>query len=333
MAIASAADLALLRVNCGLIAQVTDPVISDRVCSYRLAPSANSKKAWAFRSSKESWKSFTTGGIAILERAERPFMCRTDVTKFYPSICLDLLRGALLKRGCDASVVRRVTRVLESWGTLDGLPGLPIGPEGSAVLGNFFLDPVDRSIIAAGADHRRYGDDILIFTEGRSLSEALVALLDSELSSLRLVRSEEKTEYFEDPEDAKENLRDAKIDYWEGGAGYFPWRGTQAIRQAFDEDILNSPEVRPSRFRWILKYLKNRTDAYRCHDLAARRDLMNIDPKVSCDYLTLAKSKKRVLEESMKLLSEKPEPHFEALAFHTLLAMSHARTGVDEARE
>ena len=333
MAIVSAADLAVLRTDGGSIAKVTDPAISDRVCSYRLAPSASPNAAWAFRPRKEAWIAFKEGGISVLDRGDLPYMCRTDITKFYPSICISLLQELLLERRCNTVAVRRVIRILEFWRTTDGLTGLPIGPEASAVLGNFFLDPVDRSIIATGAEHRRYGDDILIFTEGRPLSAAVVALLDSRLTSLQLNRSEEKTKYFDDPEEAKQDLRDGKIDYWDGAATYFPGSGTRAVRKAFDLDILNSAEINPSRYRWILNFLKNRLDDYGCYELVRRQDLMNVDPRVSCAYLRVAKSQKRVIEESLKLVSLAPQENFEALTLHTLLALSEARTGRDEAKE
>jgi hypothetical protein len=232
MAVASTADLALLRTDGGRIGTVTDPAISNRVCSYRLAPSANSSNAWAFR--KDGWKAFAAGGINILDQGDLPFMCRTDITKFYPSVRTDRLRELLLKRGCNAAAVRRVIGILESWQT-DALSGLPIGPEASAVLANFFLDSVDRSIISAGADHKRYSDDILIFTEARPIGEAVVTIVDSNLSLLQLQRSEEKTKYFDDPQEARNNLRDIEIDSLEGAIDDFPQLQTEILRRRLIE--------------------------------------------------------------------------------------------------
>ncbi|HLW72240.1 MAG TPA: RNA-directed DNA polymerase [Candidatus Binataceae bacterium] len=333
MAVASVADLALLRVDGGRLARVTDPTISDRVYSYRISSFGDAASAWTFRSSKEAWRAFTEAGISVLDDDTRPFMCRTDVTKFYPSIRFDLLEDLLLRCRCNHKIVRRLLRTLEFWRDQTGLRGLPIGPEASAVLGNLFLAPVDQSIIASGADHKRYGDDILIFTKTRALREAVVTLLDKELPMLGLTRSEEKTKLFDDPEEARENLRDSKIQYWEGAASYSPELSVWGVRRAFDQDILNSPEIKLSQYRWILKYLKNRNDMHGCYDLVCRRDLMNIDPKIAGPYVMVAKTTKRVIEECMKLISQAPEDHFEALTFHMLMAMSQVRTGGDEAKE
>ena len=65
MAIASPADLALLRLYAGRIAEVTDKLISDRVCSYRIAPRYDPDAAWTFR--EGGWMKFLNEGVTILE--------------------------------------------------------------------------------------------------------------------------------------------------------------------------------------------------------------------------------------------------------------------------
>jgi hypothetical protein len=102
MAILSAPALALLRADAGAIIKVTDALLSDNVCSYRLNRSPIRGAAWGFEQ-RNSWKNrFVAGGIEILDKAEFPFMCRTDISKYYPSIQIDLLQQALSTNGCDA---------------------------------------------------------------------------------------------------------------------------------------------------------------------------------------------------------------------------------------
>jgi hypothetical protein len=60
------------------------------------------------------------------------------------------------------------------------------------VLSNFFLRPIDNLIAATGAEYRRYGDDMLIFSRDRSMGEAVAESLDDELRLLELTRSIEK---------------------------------------------------------------------------------------------------------------------------------------------
>jgi hypothetical protein len=331
MAVASAADLTLLRLSAGRIAEVTDRLISGRVFSYRIAPRSDPDAAWTFR--PRGWMSFIGEGVALLEQSDSRFMCRTDIMKFYESIRIDTLEEMLYTRNCDRVAVERIVSALRFWRELHGKDGLPIGPEGCAVLGSFFLEPLDRSIISTGVAHRRYGDDFLIFTENRRFSEALVDLFDDELRKLTLSRSEEKTIYFDDPEDAKANLKDGEIDYLNEGFTYSPGLKLSAVRRAFDRLISDSDAIKQSRFRWILRFLMNKGDDYGCSRLSERQDLMNIDPKLTSEYLKTAGSDERVLENCMGRLSQTPENHLEALALHELRTMSNVRTGAAEAKE
>jgi hypothetical protein len=220
MAILSAPDLALLRADAGMIIRVTDALLSDSVCSYRLNRSPIRGSAWGF-DRRNLWKDrFVAGGMEILDKAEFPFMCRTDISKYYPSIQIDLLHQSLLTNGCDAQAVARIFASLKFWQEFCLLNGLPIGPEASAVLSNFFLRPIDNLVATTGAQYKRYGDDMLIFSRDRSMGEAVAESIDDELRFLQLTRSLEKTAFFDDPADARANLQDAEIDYMEGAATY-----------------------------------------------------------------------------------------------------------------
>ena len=222
IALLGAPDLALLRADAGLIIKVTDALLSDSVCSYRLNRPAIRGIAWGFDRAN-SWKDrFFAGGIEILDKGEFPFMCRTDISKYYPSIQIDLLQESLLTNGCHPQAVGRIFAFLEFWQEFCLLNGLPIGPEASAVLSNFFLRPIDGLIATTGAQYKRYGDDMLIFSRNRPMGEALADFLDDELRLLQLTRSAEKTEFFDDPDAAKANLRDAEIDYMEGASRLLP---------------------------------------------------------------------------------------------------------------
>jgi hypothetical protein len=65
MAVVSAPDLALLRGDAGLIITVTDALLSDSVCLYRLNRSPMRGTAWGF-DGQNSWKDrFIVGGIEI----------------------------------------------------------------------------------------------------------------------------------------------------------------------------------------------------------------------------------------------------------------------------
>jgi hypothetical protein len=77
-------------------------------------------------------------------------MCRTDVAQYYPSVSTPILEKLLCDNSCAPSAVRRIVQALEYWQRVEGLNGLPIGVEASAVLGNVYLAPVDHAISEAG---------------------------------------------------------------------------------------------------------------------------------------------------------------------------------------
>ena len=334
MTIVSAPDLALLRAEAGAIIKVTDALLSDNVCSYRLNRSPIRGAAWGFEQ-RNSWKNrFVAGGIEILDKGEFPFMCRTDISKYYPSIEIDLLQQALLTNGCDARAVARIFAILKFWQAFCRLDGLPIGPEASAVLSNFFLRPIDSLIAMTGAQYKRYGDDMLIFNRNRSMGEAVAEFLDDELRFLQLTRSTEKTEFFEDPVDARANLQDAEIDYMEGATNHYPDLGLYTVKRVLRRTLQTAPnDLRVSRLRWVLKYLTNRYERDGCLEISQRTDLMNIDPKVATNYLAVAKSDQRVLTNCMQRLAQPREERFDGLTLHQLRLMSQAKTGKPEAKE
>jgi hypothetical protein len=334
MAVVSAPDLALLRADAGLIIKITDALLSDSVCSYRLNRSPMRGTAWGF-DSRNSWKDrFVAGGIEILDKAEFPFMCRTDISKYYPSIEIDLLQELLLMNGCDAQVVARIFAVLKFWQAFWGLNGLPIGPEASAVLSNFFLRPIDNLIAMTGAQYKRYGDDILIFSRNRPMGETIAESLDEELRFLRLTRSVEKTEFFDDPAAARANLRDSEIGYMEEANTYDPRVGLYTVKRTFRRLLQSAPsDFKLSRWRWVLKYLTNRYERDDCLELSRRTDLMNVDPKIATNYLAVAKSDPRILTNCMQRLAQPREERFDGLTLHQLRLMSQAKTGRGEAKE
>lgn len=333
IALLSAPDLALLRADAGVIVKVTDALLSDSVCSYRLNRSRIRGTAWGFDRAN-SWKDrFLAGGMEILDKGKFPFMCRTDISKYYPSIQIDLLHESLMINDCNPQVVTRIFANLKFWQEFCGLNGLPIGPEASAVLSNFFLRPIDSLIATTGAQYKRYGDDMLIFGRDRSTGEAVVDFLDDQLRLLQLTRSEEKTEYFDDPDDAKANLRDSEIDYMEAVTDFDRNIGLYTVRRSFRRLLQTAPKnFRVSRWRWVLKYLTNRSERDGCLELSRRTDLMNVDPKTATNYLALAKSDQRVLTNCMQRLALPREERFDGLALHQLRLMSQAKTGPSEAK-
>ena len=94
------------------------------------------------------------------------------------------------------------------------------------------------------------------------MGEAVAEFLDDELRQLQLTRSVEKTEFFDDPAAARSNLRDAEINYMEDAADFDQGIGLYTVRRGFRRLLYTAPQdIKPSRLRWVLKYLALRKAA------------------------------------------------------------------------
>lgn len=115
-----------------------------------------------------------------------------DVRDCFPSIEADTVEECLFRMGCPPGAVLRLVRLLERFRE-QGVRGLPVGPEPSAVLANAVLVEADRAVAGEGARHLRWTDDFLIGTSGRSAAERALEALERALGHLRLTLARDKT--------------------------------------------------------------------------------------------------------------------------------------------
>jgi len=261
-------------------------------------------------------------------------MYRTDVAGYYPSVDVERLQSIMQKSGCLVPAAVFILKVLREWQLRDGLKGLPIGPEVSAVIGNFLLRPVDKSLEANRYEYLRWSDDILTFGDTIATCRDSMDVLDAMLSSLRLARSVEKTLSFDNVHDAKRNLQDHWLTSLTDLLRLDEDLGIQAVRSAYDSEVRYNSEVKRYRFRWILRALKNKHDLYGCLSLARNVLHMNIDPQLSGQYLGDTGLKdSRVVDAIMDCVSRPADDLFDGLALHLLDAMRRRRFGDAEAKE
>lgn len=122
-----------------------------------------------------------------------------DVHRCYPSIGPDLVGRTLRRMGCARSDVLGVTALLEAIDEA-GVPGLPIGPDPSAVLANAVLAGADEVLRATGVRHLRWVDDFWIFATGRREVVTALRSLGGWLEAHGLSLSSEKTRLVDRPE-------------------------------------------------------------------------------------------------------------------------------------
>jgi hypothetical protein len=266
-------------------------------------------------------------------------MYRTDIESYYPSVDSETLQWVLERSHCLGPAALFILKLLQQWQVRDGLLGLPIGPEVSTIIGNFFLHPVDKLLEANGYEHLRWSDDILTFGSTIETCRDSMAVLDQGLSDLKLSRSLTKTSSFDNVYDARANLQDYLLTSLTDLLELDNNVGADAVRSVYDRYIIGNPEVEQKRFRWVLKTLMNRHDSYAAVSLARDPSLMNVDPKLSGEYLREAAltgkrlKDKRVVEAIVDHLSKSAEERFEALNLHMLNALRRRSFGEAEAKE
>jgi hypothetical protein len=337
-AITQPLDQLILRHDAGRIIEKLDSILSDRVCSFRLDGSDRKYLPWAFTNKRRSWRNWCDRSEEVLRGGRYPFAWRTDVRSYYPSVNTEILEKSLSDHSCDASAIRRIIDVLEYWQRFEGLKGLPIGVEASAVLGNVFLESIDRALAEAGANHLRFADDFWIFAENRSIGDALIELFDERLNMVGLERSLPKTQWL-DSEEAISSLRKPWLNSLSSVLKSEPeMRGKKELRFAFEQLLEDPSQTDPSEFRFLINALIRQKDDYGCVLLAHSPELMNVDPRASPAYLAIGVRKKqsnrmRVIESCMAELGRTNSAEFHGLHLHLLRAMSLARVGQLEGRQ
>ena len=160
----------------------------------RLGPGTLANRALIGRS---GWRLPPVGSVlrsarrlaSVLARASA-VVVMTDVAACYPSIRSPVLARSLSRIGVDPSDAHAAADMLDGWGS-EGYPGLPIGPEASAVMANAVLLRVDEAL--GGAPVLRWVDDYLIGAPSEPEAVRLLDRLDVALERVGMRRSDAKT--------------------------------------------------------------------------------------------------------------------------------------------
>jgi hypothetical protein len=177
------------------VAPAIEASLGPEVVANRAAPGTPSI-GLRLRPWRPAWNAYLRSGRHLALGAGA--FVAADVRRCYPSIGPDLVGRTLRQLGCAMDDVRGVTTMLEALDA-SGVPGLPIGPNPSAVLANAVLAGADEELRAAGVRHLRWVDDVWIFAPGRH--EALTALgsLATWLEGQGLSLAPEKTRILDRP--------------------------------------------------------------------------------------------------------------------------------------
>jgi hypothetical protein len=134
----------------------------------------------------EAWRPAWERWCRSIQTRDGTPLLRMDVASFYGSVGERALRHAL---GHGADGVLDVLRGL--WD--DGVTGLPIGPQPSAILANAVLAPVDAALREAGVVAMRWVDDWVVPVASTRVAGRALAAAERELRALGLQLNLAKT--------------------------------------------------------------------------------------------------------------------------------------------
>lgn len=131
------------------------------------------------------------GSLAAVHAAQRgirrwPWYVQIDISGYFEHIDHAILRGLLARRFKGRPFLALIDRVLEN-GAIQPGHGLPIGSLTSQYFANYFLDGLDRLLLAQPAVRAelRYMDDVLWFCDSREQARATLALAQDWLGGER----------------------------------------------------------------------------------------------------------------------------------------------------
>lgn len=110
------------------------------------------------------------------------YCLKLDITKFYPSVDHEILKGMLRKKFKDRDLLWLLDEIIDS------APGLPIGNYLSQYLANFYLTYFDHWVKEQKGVryYYRYADDIIILDDDKSRLHGLLEEITGQLASLKL---------------------------------------------------------------------------------------------------------------------------------------------------
>jgi len=179
------------------------PALKDRVCQQATLQVLQPTFEELFFEGSHGFrpgKSTHTAKEAILEykKAGYRHVVDLDISNFFN----EADHTILMKLVREVVKDRRALRLIRGWLTAGVMEegnvryetsGTPQGGVISPLLSNIYLTPFDRGLQAAGYEHVRYADDVLILCRTREEAEAALQAADELLTRMKLRLSPEKT--------------------------------------------------------------------------------------------------------------------------------------------
>jgi hypothetical protein len=326
-------DELTIRSLLGFVAEAIDRHLPARpsVSSYRLR---KGHPGWDYQHPKHAHESHREHLESLVRSRDFGFLVLTDVEDCYGTITPERCLDRVDKIAGPHPAMLEVYRWLDALRSGSALRGLPIGPEWSPTLAHALLSAVDAALVWSAYSHGRWSDDVAAVGTQRDRPERLLDTVDTGLGAVGLKRSAAKTAVIGDPNDAIDAVRDRELSALLGHldvASIFD--PSEHIYDVFDRAV-EEPERRGSisRFRFALRTLGNRGDAWAARRMVLEPVILELDPATCGRYLaSVAHRQPSQVAPLFDLLEKPPSDRAIGTHVHILRAASSRGWGTAEA--
>jgi hypothetical protein len=137
-----------------------------------------SKARYWFIGEATGWSDFRSASLELLDTGKYSHVVLADISAYFENIELGILVTELKRIGAPNDTINVLSSLLNRWAE-PRMRGIPQGSRPSSILGELYLDTLDRLLNRDGSKHHRYMDDIRIFsTTAHEARRSLTALTE-----------------------------------------------------------------------------------------------------------------------------------------------------------
>ncbi|QHN29208.1 hypothetical protein GII32_01230 [Gordonia amarae] len=298
---------------CAVVAPQIDAVLAERVFSSRL----NKRPGSFFVSPFNQYKLFIETVETVAGSTK--WVVSTDLVSYFETISHELLFEDLRDLRVRDEIMRPLRLLLGSWRRASRT-GLPVGPDASRLLGNFFLNKIDQQMLEEGFDYYRYMDDVRIVVSSEREGRAALRRFEVLCRARGLIVTGTAKSKIEKSDPDSRVKDDAQFEWIEYAMRNSLDESRKVLREMFS-DALSEKVVKRRHARFALIRLGKLVDRRVLAKVLRRLEELSEVSKDSVYYLRSFISERHVQTAITKYLERPEEPGLEKYQEAWLIAV------------